>query len=80
LVLEEISQQLLESKHTFTLGQLFKILPNLKLYVAAKIILGRKNIIVIKPNPIITLVAIDLHMIMIHVQVGKNIVKDVLLD
>jgi hypothetical protein len=65
LVLEEIRQQLLESKHTLTLGQLFKIVPNLKQYVVAKITLGRKNITIVGPNPIITLVAIDLHMVMI---------------
>ncbi len=35
-VLDDITQQLLESKHTFTLGQLFKIAPNLKQYVGAK--------------------------------------------
>lgn len=80
MVLEEISQQLLESKHAFTLGQLFKIVPNLKLYVVAKITLGRENITIVGPNPIITLVVIDLHMAMIQVQVDKNIVKDVLLD
>jgi hypothetical protein len=80
LVLEEISQQLVKSKHTFMLGQFFKIVPNLKLYVATNITLGRKNIIVVGPNPIITLVVIDLHMAMIQFQVGKNIIKDVLSD
>jgi hypothetical protein len=42
-ILEEIGQQL-ESKHTFTLGQLFKIAFNLKQYVVAKLFLRRKNI------------------------------------
>jgi hypothetical protein len=32
------------------------------------------------PNPIIALVAIDPHMVVIQVQVGKNIIEDVLLD
>jgi hypothetical protein len=41
--LENITQQLLESKHTFTLGQLFKITPDLKQYVVAKLALGKKN-------------------------------------
>jgi hypothetical protein len=62
------------------LGQFFKFVPNLKLYVAIKITLGRKNITIVGPNPIITLVAIDLHMALIQVQVSKNIAKDVLLD
>jgi hypothetical protein len=52
----------------------------LKQYVVTNIALGKINIIVVGPNPIITLVAIDPHMIVIHVQVGKNIVKDVLLN
>jgi hypothetical protein len=78
--LEKISQQLLENKHSLTLGELFKIAPNLKQYVAMNIAFGRKNIIVVGPNPVIALVAIDPHMTMIHVQVGKNMVKDVLLN
>jgi hypothetical protein len=52
----------------------------LKQYVATNIALGRKNIIVVGPNPIIVLVAIDPHITVILVQVGKNIVKDVLLN
>jgi hypothetical protein len=30
LISENITQQLLESEHTFTLGQFFKIIPDLK--------------------------------------------------
>jgi hypothetical protein len=62
------------------LGQLFKIASNLKQYVAAKLDHGKKTITPSRPNPIIALVAIDHHMAMIHVQVGKNMVKNVLLD
>ncbi len=40
LVLDDIIEQLLESKHTLTLGQLFKIIIDLKQYVAAKLILA----------------------------------------
>ncbi len=62
------------------LGQLFKIASDLKQYVTTKFFPRRKNIIVIGPNPIITLVAIDPHMDVIQVQVGKNIVVNVFLD
>jgi hypothetical protein len=42
-ILEEIGQRL-ESRHTLTLGQLFKISFDLKQYVVAKLFLGKKNI------------------------------------
>ncbi len=78
--MEDITQQLLESKHTLTLGQLFKIVPNLKQYVAAKLAPRKITIFLSRPNLVIALVAIDPHMAMIHVQVGKNMLKNVLLD
>jgi hypothetical protein len=43
LSLEDITQQLLKNKHTFTLDQLFKITPDLKQYVVAKLAFGKKN-------------------------------------
>jgi hypothetical protein len=46
----------------------------------AKLTPGRKNITVIGLNLVIASVAIDPRMAVIWVQVGKNIVKDVLLD
>ncbi len=42
-ILENITQQLLENKHNFTLGQLFKITPHSKQYVVASLHLGKKN-------------------------------------
>jgi hypothetical protein len=63
--LEDITQQLLESKHTLTLGQLFKIAPNLKQYVAAKLAHRRRTITPSTPNLVIVLVAIDPHMAVI---------------
>jgi hypothetical protein len=42
LILEEIGQQLLESKHTLTLGHLFKITPNFKNMLLPNFILKRK--------------------------------------
>jgi hypothetical protein len=71
--------QLLESEHTFTLGELFKITPNLRQYVTAKIAPRRKIVIMPGPNPVIAFVAIDPHMVVIKIQVGKNMVEDILL-
>jgi hypothetical protein len=79
-ILENITQQLLENKHTFTLGQFFKITPDLKQYVVAKLALGKKKTIIVGPNLVIALVVIDCHMVVIQVQVNKNIVENVLLD
>jgi hypothetical protein len=64
--LVNINQQLLDCKHTLTLGQLFKITPNLKQYVVAKLAPGRRTITPSRPNLVITLVAIDPHMAVIH--------------
>jgi hypothetical protein len=62
------------------LGQLFKIAPDLKQYVVAEFTPGRRIVTTLGPNPTITFMAIDPHMAMIEVQVGKNLVEDVLLD
>ncbi len=80
MVLKDITQQLLESKHTFILGQLLKIAPNLRQYVPTKLALGRKIITTLGLNPVIASMVIDPHMTMIKVQVGKKMVEDVLLD
>jgi hypothetical protein len=65
--LEDITQKLLENKHTFTLGQLLKIDPDLKQYIVTKLASKKKTITMSRPNMIITLMAIDLHMAMIQV-------------
>jgi hypothetical protein len=64
----------LENKHTFTLGQFFKIASDLRQYVVAKIASdlrqyvvakfapGIKNITAIGPNVVIASMAIDPHM------------------
>jgi hypothetical protein len=65
LNLEDITQQLLKSKHTFTLGQLFKITSDLKQYVIAKFAFGKKKTIKAGPNLVIALVTIDPHMVVI---------------
>jgi hypothetical protein len=44
----------------------------LKQYVVAKLAPGKRTITPSRPNMVIALVAIDPHMVMIHVQVGKK--------
>jgi hypothetical protein len=80
LVLEDITQQLLESKHLLYLGQLLKIALDLKQYIVTRLAPRKITIIVLGSNMVIVSVAIDLHMAMLHVQVGNNIVEDILLD
>lgn len=77
LIFEEIGQQLLDSKHMLTLGQLFKIALDLKQYVIVKQFLAKKIVIPLRPN-----LKLDGYgyIIVIHVHVHKNIIKDVLLD
>jgi hypothetical protein len=55
----------LESKHTFTLSQFFKIAPNLKQYIIAKLAPGIKNITIAGLNAIISLEVTDLRMVVI---------------
>jgi len=74
-ILKDISKQVLETKHTLNFGQLLRMIPNIKHYIL--------NSVPSKPTllePTIALVAIDHQMTMIHVQVGKNFIEDVLLD
>ncbi len=62
------------------MGQLFKITPHSKQYVVASLHLGKKKTIIVGPNPLITYVVINPHMVVIQVQVGENIVENILLD
>jgi hypothetical protein len=78
--LEDIIEQLLENKYTFTLGQLFRIILNFKQYVAAKCTPRRGSVIAPRSNLVITSMVIDPHMVVIQVQVSKIMVEDVLLD
>jgi hypothetical protein len=70
----------LESKHTLTLGQLFRIASNLRQYVTTKIAPRKKNVTMLGPNLIIACMVVDFHMVVIKIQVGKNMVEDILLD
>ncbi len=74
-ILEDITQQLLENKHTITLGEVFKTTSNLKQYVGFKLALRRRTITTWGPNLVIALVAIDPHKF-----IYKNIIEDIMLD
>ncbi len=80
LVLEDITQQLLETKYTLILGKLFKIVLDLRQYVMTNLAPKRRIVTALRPNLVITSMMIDLHMVVIQVHVGKNMVEDVLLD
>ncbi len=69
----------MENKCTLTLGQFFNLTLDLMKYVFFKLspIMLIKNLV---SNPTIILVIVDLQMVVIQVQIGKNIVEDVLLD
>jgi hypothetical protein len=81
---------MLETSYTLNLGQLFKIAPNFKKYVWPRLKLDKpweptkpttdKTPTFVVLNISTRLVAIDNHMIVIQVQIGKNIINDVLLN
>ncbi len=69
-----------EDCHSFTMAQLFNLAPNLKQYVFVKLFPKTTNC-PSRIQPYHNLdVAIDPHMVVIQVHVGKNLVVDVLLD
>jgi hypothetical protein len=58
------------------LGQLLKILPNIKQNIFKPI----KPIQLVQPEPTCVIVVINHQMVVIQVQVGKNFIDDVLID
>jgi hypothetical protein len=84
---------MLETTYTQRLGQLLKITPNLMKYMWHKVKLEKANIttkVISEPSVAImiethfeidiTIIKVDNQMVVIQVQVGKNIGEDVLLD
>lgn len=59
LVLEDITQQLLETKYTLILGELFKIALDLRQYVMTNLAPRRRIVTVLGPNLVITFMMID---------------------
>jgi len=85
-----IGEQMLETSYTLNLGQLLKIAPKLKRYLWQKLKLEKtqnlsrattdKQVGSLVLEVGTTVVAIDNHMAIIQVQIGKNTIEDVLLN
>lgn len=65
-MLQEIGQQLLSSKHTFTFGQFMHLAPNLKQYMVSKISPNSQPTHLQGPPFYVGLVAIFLHRAKTH--------------
>jgi hypothetical protein len=86
----DIGKQILKTSYTLNLGHLFKIAPKLKKYLWHKLkpkktqnlskITTKKQVGSCVPEVGTIAVAIDNHMAIIQVQIGKNTIDDVLLD
>ncbi len=81
---------MLEISYTMSLGQLFKIAVELKRYIWQKLKLNKTHNVNKTttqeqvgssiPEVGTIVIAIDTHMVVIQVQIGKNMIQDVLLD
>jgi hypothetical protein len=80
-ILRNIKIQVLETKYVINLGQLLRIVPNIKWYIFKLI----KFFQLVQPEPVhlklaCATMAIDHQMATIQIQVGKNFMDDVLID
>ncbi len=92
-IFQDVNEQMLETTYTLRSSQLLKITPNFKKYMWQKLKLEKTNIVIqqmLEPS-VATMVEtyskldtmaieIDNQMVVIQVQVGKNIVEDILID
>ncbi len=74
-ILMDISKQVLETKYIMNLGQLLRMILDIKSYI-----LNLVPSTHVLSEPAIVSFAIDHQMATIDVQVGKNFIEDVLLD
>ncbi len=92
-IFQDINKQMLETTYILRLNQLLKITPDLKKYMWQKLKPKKSNITIkqmLEPNGAtmvetcskldIIVTTLDNQMAIIQVQVGKNIVEDVLID
>ncbi len=79
-MLQEINQQLLSNEHTLTLGQVMHLALDLKQYVVCRVSPSNEPTHPQASPFDVGLIAIDYHMVVIPMNVGKNIMEDVLLD
>jgi hypothetical protein len=74
-ILKDISKQVLETKYTWNLGQLLRVIPNIKCYILT-LVPSKPTLTIL----VVASIAIDHQMVVIKVQVGRNFIKYVLLD
>jgi hypothetical protein len=80
-ILRNINTQVLETKYVINLGQLLRIVPNIRWYIFTL----AKFVQPVEPKrvhlkPTCATMAIDHHMAVIQIQVGKDFMDDVLID
>ncbi len=68
--MKDINKQVLETKYTLNLGQLLRVIPDIKCYILNPIPL---KLVLLELT--VVLVAIDHQITMIQIQVGKNLLK-----
>ncbi len=92
-IFQDINKQMLEKTYTLRLGQILKMVPNLKNYMWQNLKLEELNIAIkqiLEPSVTIvvethyeldtTSIKVDNQIVVIQIQMGKNIVEDVLID
>jgi hypothetical protein len=89
-IFQDINKQMLETSYTLNLGQFINITPNLKKYLWQKLKankpyinirpMNEKTTSYVVPNINITTIVIYNHMDVVQVQIGINMIDDVLLD
>ncbi len=70
----------MESKHSITLEQLFRLILDLKQHVLTKFFHSKILSLPKLPSTIIATIDMDPHIAVIPIYVGKNLVDNVLLD
>jgi hypothetical protein len=80
-ILRNIGNQVLEIKYVINLGQLLKIVPNIKRYSFKPVkLIQPMQPELVQTKPTCATIAIDHQMVVIQVQVDKNFIDDVLID
>ncbi len=89
-IFQDINRRMLETSYTVNLGQKLKMALELKRYLWQKMKLDKPHIVAklvtqktipfVVPKVAIVVMAIDNHMVVIQVWIGKNTIEDVLLD
>ncbi len=80
-ILKDINTQVLETKYVINLGQLLKIMLEIKRYIFKLVMyVPPVQLEHVQPKPTYATMVIDYQMVVIQVQVGKNFINDVLIN